>query len=342
MKILVTGCSGYIGTPLCFELREKNYELVGIDNRYRNKWVAKCGGKDRGCTNNPTIYGDMANMDFVNEIIAIHKPDVIIHLASQPSMPYSQINGERALFTQQNNISMLVNILWAIKDLPTRLIITTTTGIPGQVYSLVPEGPTQNAAGSWYHVSRGFDSANCSLAARQWGKEIIELRTSIVYGLQTELMRKSGIATRFDTDPYFGTALNRFVDQAINGKPITIYGKGEQVKPFISLEDCVQSIVNAIEYPVKGHEIFNQVTQCVSINRLAKAIELAIPVNIKHIENPRKEKEDFEMQFENEKFLKLLGKTPVILEDEIGDMIKYLKNPTERFPGPKADKTITR
>ena len=263
MKILLTGNIGYLGQALSYELYELHrdkYEVIGIDNNSRKDWVGRCGGGYQMNYNyTMTVEGDLTDPAFVDEMIVIHKPNVVIHLASQPSMPYSQINAERALFTQVNNLKMCHNLLWAIRKykLACKFIITTTTGIPGQFYDKVPEGKTLNLAGSWYHISRGFDSANCSLAARQWGQNVIELRTSIVYGLQTEEMAKRDIATRFDTDPYFGTVVNRFVSQALEGKPITVYGKGEQTKPYISLEDFVKSTVNAIEYPVEGHEIFN-------------------------------------------------------------------------------------
>ena len=328
MKILVTGADGYIGYPVLYELVKKNYDVIGVDNLNRDKWVENVTGK----RNHPRsqefiINGDLADRDFVIEILKIHKPDVIIHLASQPSMPYSDLNGERALFTQINNLSMCVNLLWGIKEngLKTKVIITTTTGIPGQCLSEIPEAGTINNAGSWYHVGRGFDSANCSLANRQWGQDVLELRTSIVYGLQTDLMKEKGISTRFDTDFYFGTALNRFIKQAISGKEITIYGKGDQMKPFISLEDCVHSIVRAIDYPVSGHAILNQVTDNVSIKDLAEMINKAIPTKIVNIPNPRKEKEDFKMVFKNDGFLKLLGRKPKDMAEEIKNMTQCLK-----------------
>ena len=118
MKILLTGAKGYIGIPLCYEL-EKEHELIGVDNDSRVEWVNRCGGKEE---NNSyvdglvhIIKGDLTNQNFVNEIIQIHKPQCVIHLASQPSMPYLQINSERGLFTQINNISMCLNLLWALK-----------------------------------------------------------------------------------------------------------------------------------------------------------------------------------------------------------------------------------
>jgi len=326
MRCLITGCRGYVGYPLYLELeREDKHEIIGIDNDARHEWVmnvapneeppVKCG-----------ITGDITNRDFVNEILAVHKPDVIIHLASQPSMPYAHINWERALYTQWNNVSMCLNLLWGLKTnglLNTRFIITTTTGIPGQLYKSIPESPVINNAGSWYHVSRGFDSANCGLACRLFGAQVVEFRTSIVYGIQTKLMREMGIATRFDTDYYFGTALNRFVKQAMDGKSLTVYGAGLQTKPFISLEDCVRSLTNAIDYKFNsGHTILNQTTDMVSIKELAEMISK----DVVHIPNPRKENETHEMRFENEEFLKVLGREPTKMLSEIKLMQEYLNS----------------
>lgn len=329
MRVLITGAKGYIGIPLCYEL-EKKHEVIGVDNDSRIQWVNRCGGKEDNSYVDGLVHiikGDLTNQSFVNEIIQIHKPQCVIHLASQPSMPYSQINSERALFTQINNISMCLNLLWALKGKNIRFIITTTTGIPGQALKQIPEGDTLNKAGSWYHITRGFDSANCNLASRQWGQKVIELRTSIVYGLQTNTMLERGeLTTRFDTDPYFGTVLNRFIKQAVDKFPITIYGKGKQTKPFIALEDCVRSIVNAIDYPIKDkHTIFNQVTEMISIVELAKLITDIAHTHIQHIPNPRKENETFKMEFKNRKFLKLLGKKPLKIKDVIGDMIDIVQ-----------------
>ena len=96
------------------------------------------------------------------------------------------------------------------------------------------------------------------------------------------------------------------------------------MKPFISLEDCVHSIVNSIGYSFKGHTILNQVTDNVSIDDLAHMINLATNCEIIHIDNPRKEKEDFKMKFDNKGFLKLLGRKPKKMVDEIRSMIAWL------------------
>ena len=75
------------------------------------------------------IQGDLVDRNFVNQIISTYKPEVIVHLAAQPSAPYSHINGEKANFTQFNNNQSTRNLIWSLKEsnlLDTHFIETTT------------------------------------------------------------------------------------------------------------------------------------------------------------------------------------------------------------------------
>jgi nucleoside-diphosphate-sugar epimerase len=96
------------------------------------------------------------------------------------------------------------------------------------------------------------------------------------------------------------------------GYPITIYGKGEQKKPIISLEDCVESIVNAVRLKPAGEfKVYNQVTEVASIIHVAESVvkagrDLGMDVDIKHIPNPRVEKEEHQMSIDTTNFSKLL------------------------------------
>jgi len=104
--------------------------------------------------------------------------------------------------------------------------------------------------GSWYHQTKSFDAANMRLAESQFDFPLSEVRTAIVYGTETEETAAHDSPTRFDFDYYFGTVVNRFCAQAVAGYPITVYGKGEQRKPMVSLEDTVESLVRLVE---EGH-----------------------------------------------------------------------------------------
>jgi UDP-sulfoquinovose synthase len=349
MNILLTGIDGYVGWPTALRLSREFPEarIIGIDNLARRKWVQECGAvsaipienmetriqtaRELGYTNISFINGDLVDREFVNEMVNLYKPEIIIHLASQPSAPYAHINGEKANYTQFNNNQSTRNLLWALKELDLvahcNFIETTTMGVYGSPEFEVPEGflkvkqptgedtiPYPGMAGSWYHMSKSNDVNNLYLANKMWGMSIIDLRMAIVYGTETEdTIKDLRLTTRFDFDFYFGVVGNRFCAMALAGYPITIYGKGEQSKPQISLEDCVCSIVNAAKLDKQGKfDIYNQATKAVCIKNIGEAVKKAgeklnLPVEIKHIPNPRVEKEEHQMIINTEKFQKLLG-----------------------------------
>ena len=366
MNILLTGIDGYVGWPTALKLSKEfpDARIMGIDNLARRKWVEECGAitaipiqsmeariqtaKQKGFVNISFIQGDLIDRDFVNEIICLFKPEIIIHLAAQPSAPYSHINGEKANYTQFNNNQATRNLLWGIKEAnlvsKCSFIETTTMGVYGAPEFEIPEGfldveqpsgkdtvPYPGMAGSWYHMSKSNDVNNLYLANKMWRMSIIDLRTAIVYGTETEETALApGLATRFDFDFYFGVAGNRFCAMALTGHPITIYGKGKQRKPQISLEDCVCSIVNSAKLQVDGKfEIYNQTSEAPSIKGIAEAVKkagkrLELHVEIENISNPRVEKEEHKMAINTDKFQKLLGNPKYNIESGIYQIINSL------------------
>jgi len=67
------------------------------------------------------------------------------------------------------------------------------------------------------------------------------------------------------------------------------------------------------------------VTEHISIKDLATMVSEATGTKIVHIPNPRIEKEEWVMNFKNERFIKLLGRKPKKILNEISDMIRYFK-----------------
>jgi len=348
MNILLTGIDGYVGWPTALRLSKEfpNERIIGVDNFGRRQWVEESGGvsaipisemherintaRKNGFENITFIEGDLTDRDFVNQLFDVYRFEVVLHVAAQPSAPYSHINGERANYTQFNNNQSTRNLLWAIKENGLvdncHFIETTTTGVYGAPEFEIPEGfvtaenkgqrdmvPFPGMAGSWYHMSKSNDVNNLWLANKQWGLSITDLRTSIVYGTETEETKiDPRLATRFDFDFYFGVVINRFCAMVLSGYPITVYGRGEQRKPQISLEDCVQSNVNAVKLEKSGKfKVYNQTTEVISVVDIATAIieaaqSLDIKAELKHITNPRVEKEEHKMTMDTSNFAKLL------------------------------------
>ena len=117
-------------------------------------------------------------------------------------------------------------------------------------------------AGSFYHMSKCNDINNTYLAHKQWGLPVSDVRVAIVTGATTD-ETKGKMATRFDFDLYIGVVTHRFCAQALIGYPITVYGKGLQGKPFVTLEDCVESFVElAKKKDVGGYEVLLSNSGC--------------------------------------------------------------------------------
>ena len=145
------------------------------------------------------------------------------------------------------------------------------------------------------------DSHNIHFACRIWGLRATDLNQGVVYGIETEETKLDHrLATRFDYDDVFGTALNRFCLQAVIGHPLTVYGKGGQTRGYLNIVDTLQCVELAVLNPADRGEMprVQPVHRAVlgawsspSIVQRAGA-EHGLDVTIESIENPRVEMEE--------------------------------------------------
>jgi nucleoside-diphosphate-sugar epimerase len=368
MTILVTGGDGYIGWPTALRIADRADERVlVVDNGARREWVADVGATSatpvlpmderlaaarevHGLSNLSAVDADLTDRDAVDELLAVHEPSAVVHAAAQPSAPYSQINGERANYTQHNNMQATRNLVFGLHEADqtdTHFVETTTTGVYGAPEFPIPEGgavmenegerdevPFPNMSGSWYHATKSHDAANLRLAHDQFDLPISDVRTAITYGTETpETAADDRLATRFDFDYYFGTVAHRFCAQAVAGYPVTVYGKGQQRKPFISLEDAVEGLTRlALTDPDERPEpltVYNQVTRAISIVEVAETIadvgrDHGLDVAVEHFENPRDEDETHEMEIANDRYAALIDGQSQSFEAAVDDILGTL------------------
>ncbi|MFC7213397.1 NAD-dependent epimerase/dehydratase family protein [Saliphagus sp. GCM10025334] len=366
MSILVTGGDGYLGWPTALRIASRTDDrVVLVDNFARREWVESVGSTTAvpiadidarleaaeealGLENLSFVEGDLTDRAFVDQLLSVHEPETIVHTAAQPSAPYSQINGERANYTQHNNMQATRNLLWGLHEAglsDTHFIETTTTGVYGAPTFPIPEGgatmenqgerdevPFPAMAGSWYHLTKSHDAANMRLAHKQFDIPISDVRTAITYGTETEeTAAHPDLATRFDFDYYFGVVTHRFCAQAIAGYPMTVYGKGEQRKPFIALEDAVEGLARLAleETDHDGLGVYNQVTRAISIVEIAETIasvahEFDLDVDVEHFENPREEDETHKMEIEHDRYADLIDGQSTTFEDGVRQILGTL------------------
>ena len=160
----------------------------------------------------------------------------------------------------------------------------------------------------------------------------------VVYGTRTHEMIDDSLMTRFDFDESFGTVINRYCAEALVGLPLTPYGQGKQKRGFIDLVDSIQCLTIAIENPASRGEyrVFNQLDEVYSIAKLAEKVvtvakKLGIDAKIKHLQNPRTEKEQHYYKVDHEHLRKLGFKPTRTIEETVEIMLKDLSKHKDRI-----------
>ncbi len=295
--------------------------------------------------------------EFVEEI----RPEAIVHYGECPSAPYSMIDVEHAVYVQRNNVLGTLGMLFMMKELvrQTSLVKLGTMGEYGTPLSGRPlfEGTfppdavlswdgrewslggemTPRDPGSFYHVSKVQDTVNIQAACKYWGLRSYDVMQGVIYGVHTpQVAADPLLRTRLDMDECFGTVVNRFVAQAVVGFPLTMFGKGEQVRGFIALQDAMQCMTRLIAHPPlpKKYDVVNQMSGFCSIRQLADVVarvgsrEFGLPVVVQRVENPRVEADIHPYEPIYNKLPEQFGFEPqVSLEDEIYRMFELLTQP---------------
>ena len=161
-----------------------------------------------------------------------------------------------------------------------------------------------------------------------------DLNQGVVYGIDTpETTILKSLNTSFHYDHIFGTVINRFLVQAAINKPLTIYGKGTQIRTFLNINDTLQCIELAIKNPAKisEYKVRNQFTEIFSINQIANLIcasakKIGLKPKIQYLRNPRIEQPKHFYKPSNKSFIKIgLKKRKFSEEFIIQNLYKIIK-----------------
>jgi UDP-sulfoquinovose synthase len=361
MRILILGGDGYLGWPTALRFSARGHEVSVVDNFSRRRWHTEHGTasltpiaelderiaawREVSGEQIRSYVGAVEDGDFLDEVVAETKPEVIVHYGQQASAPFSMLSRERAVETQHANVIGNLNLLFAMRDhVPdAHLVKLGTMGEYGQPDIDIEEGyieiehkgrkdtlPYPKLPGSLYHCSKVHDSTNIHFACRTWGLRATDLNQGVVYGVETEeTARDDRLVTRFDYDELFGTVLNRFCVQTVIGHPLTVYGAGHQTRGFLNIRDTLACVELAALNPAEVGEfrVFNQFTEQFSVLELAELVKhagehLGYSVQIDHVENPRVEKEEHYYNAIHTKLLDL-GLEPTLLGEELVESIVH-------------------
>jgi UDP-sulfoquinovose synthase len=160
-----------------------------------------------------------------------------------------------------------------------------------------------------------------------------------VYGLSTpESDQDERLLPNFHYDDIFGTVVNRFLVQAVAGVPLTIYGQGGQIRGYLNLQDTLQCVELAMVHPAERGQlrILNQFTELFSVSELAEKVQkvgerLGLKVQVKHIDNPRKEREEHYYNPKHRGFLDLGLRPHPMTEEVVAQMLTQVRQYQDRI-----------
>jgi len=251
-NILVTGGAGFVGSHIVDRLSPENKVTV-FDNLFTGSLSNLEESQDRITF----VKGDILDKALLMDVVA--EVEFVFHLAAHVGNIRSI---QDPYFDMDVNIRGTLNLLEACRNSNIKRLVYSSSGaIFGEArylpidedHPLHPESP--------YAVSK--------MAAEKYALAFYK-----VYGVPTTAVRYFNIyGPRQDTSEY-ANAISIFLSKFKEGKPITIFGDGEQTRDFIFVEDVVTANILAATQPAAAGETFNIATgQATSINQIADFIK---------------------------------------------------------------------
>lgn len=307
-KIIITGANGFIGWNLIKSVADISDEIIAIDNfeYVKEDNISKL---KKDFSNLNLIVGDVSQKD-VWEKLQNRKIDYIFHFGSPSSIVLFNKNPEKCVY--QTIFSLFFAFKYGTKMGASKIIFPSSGNVYGRNFS---ENPFTEEVQPLARNSYASSKLACEQIA--WANkdfvDFVGLRITAGYGPGEE--RKGD----------FASVVYLFLKDMINDIPPTIFGDGEQKRDFIFIKDVVNSIVNAAKSDYTG--IINIGSgKSVSFNEVIEIINKILGKEIKpnYIPKPKNYVENIRVDIS--KMKKILGISPIDLEEGVKNFINYLQN----------------
>ncbi len=308
-KILVTGGAGFIGSHLCEALLHRGNEVFVLDDlstgRLEN--IAHLqSNRDFHFTE-----GSILDMGLLEPLI--RQADVVFHLAAVVGV---QKIIEVPVDTIEINVLGSHNVLNLAARYRKLCLVASTS----EVYGKSNKHPfTEDDDAVYGPTTKSRWSYACSKAI----DEFLALAYHKAQGLPVVIVRLFNTTGPRQTGRY-GMVLPRFVEQALRGEAITVFGSGRQSRCFADVSDVVRALMLLIDHPAAIGQVFNVGNpEEISIGDLAKLVKklTGSDSEIRRIPYDRAYQpgfEDMHRRLPNiEKISRLIGFEPRIKLEEI-------------------------
>lgn len=228
MRVLISGAAGFLGSHLCDKLIQQGHQVIGMDNFITGSIdnIARLAGND----NFSFIKHDVANFIFVPGEI-----DFVLHFASpaspNPNSPYGYPN--LPIQTMKAGALGTHNTLGVARAHKAKFLLASTS----EIYGDPLEHPQKESY--WGHCDP-IGARSVYDEAKRFA-EALTMAYHRFHGLDTRIVRIfNTFGPRMLLDD--GRAVPNFIQQALRGEELTIYGDGLQSRSFCYVDDLIDGI----------------------------------------------------------------------------------------------------
>jgi UDP-glucose 4-epimerase len=241
-KVLITGGAGFVGSHLAEALLERGYAVATIDDL------------STGSIENIRHLKEMRRFSHTNDSIfnrsvmaeLVDSADTIFHLAAAVGV---KLIVEDPVRTIETNIKGSEIVLELAAKKNKKVVIASTSEVYGKSTQHLFREDSDLVLGStsksrWcYAASKIVDEFLAKAYWKQQGLPVVIVRLFNTVG-----PRQTG---------RYGMVIPRFVDQALQGEPMTVHGDGKQRRSFTWVGDVVNALIGLSEHPQAVGEVFN-------------------------------------------------------------------------------------
>lgn len=267
MNILLTGCSGFIGSHTLERLLKDGHKVIGVDNydSFYSRAIKNNNLASIDSENFELIEADLADLGTYQKIeflSANHSIDAIVHLAAKAGVRPSI---EDPLGYQRANVIATQNLLeFAKKHLIKQFVFASSSS----VYGVNPNVPWREEDAVLKPISPyASTKVSCELMghvySQLFGIRFLGLRFFTVYGPRQ----------RPDL------AISKFIKDISEGQAIPVFGDGSTRRDYTFISDIVDGIIASIHYDKSDYELFNLGNdQTITLSKMIETIESVLGV----------------------------------------------------------------
>jgi UDP-glucose 4-epimerase len=266
---LVTGGAGFIGSHVAEHLVKLGHKVVVLDD-------LSGGFSDNVPAGATFVEGSIVDHQLIEKLFQEHKFTYIFHLAAYAAEGLSHFIKR---FNYTNNVVGSVNLINAAVNHNVKcFVFTSSIAVYGAGQTPMTEEMVPMPEDS-YGIAKHAIEQDLKASHEMFGLDYVIYRPHNVYG------EKQNIGDRYRN------VVGIFMNQLLQGQPMTIFGDGEQQRAFTHISDVAPIIAQSASLPAARNQVFNIGADVpFTVNHLAKVIAAALgcECKVKHLE-PRNE-----------------------------------------------------